>query len=93
LLRHVEGSELLLHDFEQPLTVLATYCQRILDSDYLLKEIVRESDVEWGRALQERPIFEREGSPPNPDDPYTLESVRKTLSLVIAKLAAKDVTA
>jgi hypothetical protein len=93
LLRHVEGSELLLHDFEQPLTVLANSCQRILDSDYLLKEVVREADVEWGRVQQERPIFEREGSPPNPDDPYTLESVRKTLGSIIAKLAAKDATA
>jgi hypothetical protein len=93
LLRHVEGSELLLHDFEQPLTVLANSCQRILDSDYLLKEVVREADVEWGHVQQERPIFEREGSPPNPDDPYTLESVRKTLGSIIAKLAAKDTTA
>jgi hypothetical protein len=92
LLSHVAGSERLLHDSAQPLTVLAAYCQRILDSDYLLKELVREADVEWGSVQQERPIFEREGSPPNPDDPYTWESVRKTLGSIIAKLAAKDAT-
>src|SRR4029079_17353663 len=47
--RHVKGSELLLNNFDQPLIVLASCCQRLLDSDYLLKELVRESDVEWGR--------------------------------------------
>jgi hypothetical protein len=90
LLRRVTGSELLLHNFEQPLVVLATFCQQVLDSDYLLKELVREADVEWGRVQGERPYFEREGSPPDPDDPYTLESVRKTLAGLIEQLRAGD---
>src|SRR5262245_29197728 len=34
LLRWVEGSELLLNDFERPLVVLAAFCQQLLDSDY-----------------------------------------------------------
>jgi hypothetical protein len=84
--RYVKGSELLLNNFEQPLVVLASYCQQVLDSDYLLRELVRETDVEWGRTMGERPYFEREGSPPSPDDPYTLESVRKILSQLIHQL-------
>jgi hypothetical protein len=88
LLRRVKGSELLLNNFEQPLVVLAAFCRRVLDSDYLLKELVREADVEWGRVQGERPYFEREGSPPDPDDPYTFESVRKTLAGLIEQLRA-----
>ena len=89
LLRRVQGSELLLHNFEQPLVVLAAFCRQVLDSDYLLKELVREADVEWGRVQGERPYFEREGSPPDPDDPYTFESVRKTLAGLIEQLGAR----
>ena len=88
LLRRVKGSELLLNNFEQPLVVLATFCRQVLDSDCLLKELVREADVEWGRVQGERPYFEREGSPPDPDDPYTFESVRKALTGFIEQLGA-----
>jgi hypothetical protein len=90
LLRRIKGSELLLHNFEQPLLVLATYCQRVLDSDHLLKELVREADVEWGRVLGERPYFEQEGAPPHSDDPYTFELVRKTLAAIIEQLVASE---
>ena len=45
--RQVKGSDVLLNNFDQPLIVLASYCQRVLDSDYLLEELVRECDVEW----------------------------------------------
>ena len=86
LLRRIKGSDLLLHNFEQPLFVLASFCQRLLDSDRLLQELVREADVEWGRVHGERPYFEKEGSLPNPDDPYTFESVRKTLAGLIEQL-------
>ena len=84
------GSEFLLQHYEKPLYVLATCCQRILDSDYLLKELVREADVEWGQVQGERPYFEHEERPPHPDDPYTYESVRKTLAALIEQLAAGD---
>src|SRR6516165_2330027 len=90
LLRRVKGSELLLNNFDQPLAVLATFCQQVLDSDCLLKELVREADVEWGRVQGERPYFEREGSPPDPDDPYTFEAVRKALAGLIEQLGAGD---
>jgi hypothetical protein len=90
LLRRIKGSELLLNNFDQPLAVLAATCQQVLASDYLLKELVREADVEWGRVLGERPYFEKEGSPPHPADPYTFESVRKSLCSLVTQLGAED---
>ena len=86
--RDVKGSDLLLNNFDQPLVVLASYCQRVLESDYLLEELVRDADVEWGRVMGERPYFEKEGSPHHPDDPYTVESVRSALSGLLEQLAA-----
>jgi hypothetical protein len=86
--RHVKGSELLLKNFEQPLIVLAEYSQRVLNSDYLLDELVRESDIEWGRNMDERPHFEKEGSPCHPDDPYTVKSVRNALAELLKQLSA-----
>ena len=84
--RRVKGSELLLSNFDQPLVVLASYCQRVLSSDYLLSEVVRDADVEWGRVMGERPYFEKEGSPRNPEDPYTADSVRNALSELLKQL-------
>jgi hypothetical protein len=88
LLRYVKGSDVLLHNLEQPMIVLASCCQRILISDYLLKELVRDADVEWGRVMQERPYFEKEGTPHHPDDPYTVESVRRALSDLVKRLTS-----
>ena len=88
LLRSSKGSELLLKNFDQPLVVLAGFCQQVLDSHYLLQELVREADVEWGQVQVERPYFEREGSPPDPNDPYTFQSVRTTLTGLIEQLGA-----
>jgi hypothetical protein len=90
LLRRVKGSELLLNNYDQPLVVLAGYCQRVLGSDYDLKELVREADVEWGSVFGERPYFEKEGAPPHPEDSYTVESVRSALSGLIQQLAAGE---
>jgi hypothetical protein len=88
--RHVQGSELLLNNLDQPLVVLASYCQRVLDSDYLLEELVRDADIEWGRLMGERPQFEKKGSSSHPDDPYTLASVRNALAGLLKQLAAGD---
>jgi hypothetical protein len=90
LLRSFEGSEILLHHFERPLFALGAYCQQLLDSDYLLKELVRETDFEWGRANCERPYFQKDGLPAHPDDPYTFESVRKNLTGLVEQLAAGE---
>jgi hypothetical protein len=88
--RHVKGSELLLNNLDQPLLVLARCCQRVLDSDYLLKELVRAADTEWGRLMDERPYFEKAGCPHHPDDPYTVESVRNALSGLLKQLAVSE---
>ena len=90
LLRRATGSELFLNNYNQPLVALAELFQRVLNSDGILKELVLEVDIEWGRVMEERPYFEREGSPPNPDDPYTIESVRNALTR-LSKLLAENV--
>jgi hypothetical protein len=87
--RNVKGSEILLNNFDQPLVVLAGYCQRVLSSDYLLEELVRDADVEWGRMMGERPFFEKKGVTFNPNDPYTVTSVHNTLSDILTQLAAE----
>lgn len=86
LLRQVQGSELFLTGYEQPLVVLAGCVRHILDSDYALKELVREADVEWGQVYNERPYFEKEGCPPDPADPYTHASVRAALTKLVSEL-------
>lgn len=88
--RQVNQSELLLNNFDQPLVVLAGYCRQVLDSDYLLAELVREADVEWGRLMGERPHFETKNAAHHPDDPYTVASVRNTLSGLLKQLTAVE---
>src|SRR5262245_30325035 len=73
LLRHVRGCRQFHDDYDRPLVALAVYTQQVLASDALLLDIVRDADVEWGRALGERPYFQRAGSPSHPDDPYTTD--------------------
>lgn len=90
LLRHVAESELLLSNLDQPLIVLAALVGRVLESDFLLNELVREADVEWGRMTGERPYFNRDGQPPHADDPYTADSVRTALSGLVEALSTSD---
>jgi hypothetical protein len=89
VLRLVTESDLLLEHLEDPLVALAGCVQRALGSEHLLKEVVREADAEWGRATGERPFFEVEGQPPNPDDPYTATSVRSALQHLAEGLAVE----
>jgi hypothetical protein len=88
LLRGVKRSDILLQSFEQPLAAFSGYCQQVLDSDYRLQELVRDADVEWGRVFEERPYLDRPGAAAHADDPYTIESVRGTLCLLIKQLPA-----
>jgi hypothetical protein len=88
--RQVKESELLLNNFDRPLAALAGYCQRVLDSDCLLEELVRDADVEWGSVMGERPYFEKAGTPPHPDDPYTVKSVRNALTGLLEQLSAGE---
>ena len=86
--RELNGSRLLLDNLEQPLTALERYLRHILASDDLLNELVSRADVEWGRMMDERPFFERNGQDPHPDDPYTLASVRLSLIKALEQLTA-----
>jgi hypothetical protein len=88
LLRRISESGSLLAEPEQPLVVLANYVRQALEAEYLLQELVREADVEWGRVLGERPHFQQPGRPPDPGDPYTIESVRLALFQLVEKLTA-----
>ena len=90
VLRLFTESELLLNNLDRPLAALATGIRKVLDSDYLLKELVREADVEWGQVFGERPHFEHEGRPPDPGDPYTHASVRAALTALLETLAAGE---
>jgi hypothetical protein len=87
LLRHLKGSPMLLENIDRPLVALHGYCRRLLDSDHLLEDFVREVDVEWGRRMDERPYFDRPGAPADAEDPYTLRSVRSALEEVTRQLA------
>lgn len=84
--RAIKSSELLLKNYNEPLVVLADCCRRILASNFLLSELVRNADIEWGKMMNERPIFEIPGSSAQPGDPYTMESVRAALSGVLSQL-------
>lgn len=88
LLRGVGNSELFLKEYGRPLDALAGCLRRVLESEHLLKELVREADVEWGRMYGERPYFETDGQPPDAEDPYTVESVRTTLSQLLDVVTA-----
>lgn len=90
LLRFVKESDLLLDNFDKPLATLESYVRRVLDTEYLLQELVRETDAEWGRTFGERPFFEKPGQPANPDDPYTVESVRVSLQKLFETLHANE---
>ena len=84
------GESLLRADYDQPLAVLADYIRHVLGTEHLLEDLVRETDAQWGRVFGERPYFQQAGRLSDPDDPYTIDSVRITLSQLIEKLAAGE---
>jgi|RhiMethySRZTD1v2_1073278.scaffolds.fasta_scaffold1289896_1 hypothetical protein len=90
VLRHMRTSEVLLTHVHQPMVVLVSYVNQVLQSAMLLKDLVREADAEWGRAYDERPYFEREGQPSYPDDPYTLASVHDALRQLVERATRDD---
>lgn len=89
LVRHL-GESLLDVDYDQPLAALAEYIRRILTSEHLLEEFVREADAEWGRVHDERPYFQTPSRPPHRDDPYTIDSVRLALVRLRERLASGE---
>lgn len=87
LLRRLGGS-LIKADYDRPLVALAEVLPRVLASDHLLEDLVREADEEWGRVQGERPYFQGPGRAPHPDDPYTIDSVRRALVQLRETLAS-----
>jgi hypothetical protein len=87
--RQLQGSRRLLDKLDDPLTALAEHCGQLLGSDHLLRDLVRQADAEWGRRMDERPYFDREGHPQHPSDPYTVNSVRKVLEHVLEQLQGR----
>lgn len=93
LLRRLGTSEHLDHRYDQPLHFLAEGLRHVLTSEERLRNVVTEADIEWGRIQGERPYFEKEGSLPHPDDPYTYASVRqKLISLLDTVEPDKELT-
>lgn len=88
LSREVGESRALLDDLDRPQVALGVYVRQLLASEYLLSELVRMTDMEWGQVLGERPFFEVEGRPAHPDDPYTIASVRSALGRFLDALPA-----
>ncbi len=84
--RHVRGSEEVLGNLDRPLAGLADMCRQLLESDYRMKELVRETDAEWGERMDERPYFDRDGSPALPGDPYTIAWVTESLRGIVANI-------
>ena len=89
LSRHL-GESLLHGDYDQPLAALAEYVRKMLASAQLLEEFVREADAEWGRVHDERPYFQKPGRSPHPDDPYTIDSVRRALVRLHERFASAE---
>ncbi len=86
LMRRLGSSEHLDSRYDQPLQFLADGLRHVLASELRLRDLVTDADIEWGRITGERPFFEKAGTPPHPDDPYTIQSVRITLSELLAGL-------
>jgi hypothetical protein len=90
LLRRVRESELSLKmGYDQPLAALAALIEQILSSESLLRGFVNAVDAQWGRMNFERPHIQKEGQPPDPEDPYTFSSVRAKLEQLEKKLQAE----
>jgi len=80
ILRRLAADPALLEaNLERPAATVATWTERLLARPPLVEDLVREVDREWGRRYQERPHFDRPGSPPHPDDPYTIAGVTAEL--------------
>jgi hypothetical protein len=73
------STELVERNLGRPQDTLAEWLDRLLDRPNAIADLVREADREWGHRYQERPLFERPGEPPDPDDPYTIAGVTTEL--------------
>ncbi|APB33742.1 hypothetical protein GlitD10_1421 [Gloeomargarita lithophora Alchichica-D10] len=72
-----------------PLNALVERLGTLLNNPFLLTELVREVDCEWGRIYGQKPYFQKPGQPPHPDDPYTDASVRAQLHQLLTAIQAQ----
>jgi hypothetical protein len=86
LLRRVKASEALLDSYDTPSAALVQVLQDLLGSEDTLRRFVVKVDAEWGHIYLERPHFETDTRPPDADDPYTRDSVRKALTGLLTDL-------
>lgn len=80
LTRFSDNPPLLARHFGDANGALVEFLGKVLDTPANLTELVRQTDARWGRDYDERPHFEKDGQAPHPDDPYTLNGVRMSLS-------------
>ena len=74
-----QEENVLTQHLNDPLLALKNILLRMVENQSEIVEFTRKVDSEWGRIFQERPYFQIEGKAANPLDPYTYESVEKTL--------------
>lgn len=83
LLQWAEQDELLASNLAQPLVALRHTIEGILARKESLYEFVRQIDVRYAETHHERPIFQKPGEAPHPDDEYTHESVEVSLKAIL----------
>lgn len=71
---------------QNPTEAVKDLLEAVLRSPETFYELVRQADVTWGQIYDCRPYFQQPGQPPHPDDEYTHESVRETLSNCLQSL-------
>lgn len=75
---------------DNPLGALGERLEELLTHPNLLWDLVRQVDMRWGQMNQERPHFQRPGQKPDPDDPYTHESVHQLLRELNQRIPLPD---
>ncbi len=71
---------------DNPVGALKELLGNLLSSESALQTLVRDTDARWGRDYQERPLFNKPGQTPAPNDPYTPSGVRTTLEKLLAQI-------
>jgi hypothetical protein len=62
-----------------PVEAVKDLLESVLQSPVTFYELVRQTDVMWGKIYDSRPHFQQPGQAPHPDDEYTHDSVRESL--------------
>ena len=71
---------------DAPLEALRLVVQRILATEPMLFEFVRQVDQRYGQMYDVRPHFHIPGQDPHPDDEYTHQSVPAALRDLLARI-------